>query len=283
MPTLLELQVEFLHAISGAPRGTATIGGAASEFLLREILPAGLPPAQRLAIYANNAEANYLASLRASFPAVLRLVGDVYFAQRARELRRAQPSRSGDLQHVGSAFPAYLAARHADDAYRYLGDVARFEWLYQEARTAADHDALDLGALAAVPPEHYDALRFVLHPSVRLFSSEFPIHAIWAANVLSAAEPEPLDLGEGADRLLLHRTAAGIECQPLAPGEWAFLASLADLAGRAGGQGERAGFGAALAAASAADVDFDAAAVLHKLVHQHVIVAFTLAHDGGRG
>jgi hypothetical protein len=265
MPTLLELQVEFLHAISGAPRA----GAAAGTFLLREIRPAGLAPAERLAIYANNAAANYLASLRASFPAILRLAGEAYFAQCGRELRRIHPSRSGDLQPVGSAFPPYLAARHRDDAYRYFGDVARLEWLYQESLTAADHASLDLGALAAVPPARYEALRFRLHPSVRLFASPFPAHAIWNANVSSAAEPEPLDLDKGADRLLLHRTATGIEFQPLEPGEWAFLEALAG----------SCGFGAAVAAAMRADPEFDAVTVLHKLVHGNVIVAFALPSD----
>jgi hypothetical protein len=261
MPTLLELQMEFLHAISGAPGG--------GTFLQHAIRPSGLAPARRLAIYANNAEANYLASLRASFPAILRLVGEAYFNQCGRELRRTHPSRSGDLQHVGAAFPPYLAARHRDDAYRYLGDVARLEWLYQEALTAADHDSLDLGALAAVPPARYEALCFSLHPSVRLFASPFPAHAIWDANVGSAAEPEPLDLDQGADRLLLHRTARGIVFQQLKPGEWAFLHGLACTCG----------FGAAVAAATQADPEFDAVAVLHQLVHGNVIVAFALPLD----
>ena len=264
MPTLLELQVEFLHAISGAPDG--------SRFLQRAIRPSGLAPGRRLAIYANNAEANYLASLRASFLAVLRLVGEAYFNQCGRELRRTHPSRSGDLQHVGAAFPPYLAARHRDDAYRYLGDVARLEWLYQEALTAADHASLDLGALAAVPPAYYEALRFGLHPSVRLFASPFPAQAIWDANVSSAAEPEPLDLDQGADRLLLHRTARGIVFQQLKPGEWAFVHALACACG----------FGAAVAAATRAEPDFDAVAVLHQLVHGNVIVAFALPQDSER-
>jgi len=278
MPTLLELQVEFLHAISGAPRASAAEGAVPSEFLLREILAAGLAPAQRLAIYANSAEANYLASLRASFPAILRLGGEEYFRQCGRELRRARPSHSGDLQDIGAAFPPYLATRHADDTYRYFGEVARLEWLYQEALTAADHDSLDLAALAAVPPARYESLRFRLHPSVRLFASEFPAHAIWVANVASDAEPEPLDLRQGADQLLLHRTAAGVEFQQLSAGEWAFLTCLAEEHSHDDSHidGDSGSFGAALAAATAADSGFDAVAVLRQFVHRNVIVTFTL-------
>jgi len=265
MRTLPELQADFLRAILDASPtrvSDAIVGGAVSA-------------EHRLAIYAKNAEANFLASLRASFPAVCRLVGDEYFTQCAREFRRAHPSRSGDLDPAGAAFPDYLAARHAQDRFGYLGDVARLEWLYHECLSAAEHTAFDLVRLAAVPADDYDHVLFQLHPSARLFTSPFPAVAIWEANVASDNEPELIDLDRGGDRVLLIRRGNGVAFRSLAAGEYAFLASLE----------HGSPFAAALAAAAEATeggTGFDAAAVLPTFVRAGVIVDFTIGVSRNR-
>jgi hypothetical protein len=276
MRTLPELQADFLRAIlDGAP-----------ECLGDAIVVDGLSADRRLAVYANNAEANFLGSLRSSFPAVCRLVGDEYFAQCAREFRGAHPSRSGDLSPAGAAFPDYLAALHADDRFRYLGDVARLEWLYHECLTAGEHAAFDLERLAAVPADDYDRILFRLHPAARLFDSPFPAVAIWEANVASEQEPERIDLDRGGDRVLLIRGRDGVVFRPLAAGDHAFLANLAR------GQPFAAALAAGAEAAEAAEAPgaaegatgFDAAAVLPAFVQAGVIVDFSLgaaAPDAG--
>jgi hypothetical protein len=269
MPSLRELQSDFLEAILGAE---ATLGSGASNAaaspvpaavrLAREIVGDASGIAERLAIYANNAEHHYLESLRKSFPVVRRLVGEDYFTQCAREFRRDQPSRSGDLHDLGGPFPTYWHDKHGDDAYRYLGDVARLEWLYQEASTAADHAPFDFAKLARVSPADYDALRFCLHPAMRLFASEFPALAIWEANLRSDQEPEIIDLRGGGVRLLIVRRAEGIVLRPLTAGEFVFLDRIA----------QSDGFAAAVAAAEEADPEFDAAKALEKFVRENVIV-----------
>lgn len=254
MPTLPELQRDFMSALLDGSHSSAQ----------NEIVAAGVAPELRLAIYAGNSESNFIESLRLSFPAILRLVGDAYFTQCAREFRAKHPSRSGDLQHTGEAFPDYWAARHGLDQYRYLGDIARLEWLYQEALTAADHTPFDLARLAGVESAHYEALRFRLHPSARLFASDYPALAVWEANVGSAADPEFIDLSQGGDRLLLIRGADGVEIRRISEAEHAFLERLA------GG----AAFAAAIEAAAERDPKFDAADCLRDFVINHVIVDF---------
>jgi hypothetical protein len=255
MPTLPELQQGFLSALLDGSH----------EPVRGEIVAAGLSPAQRLAIYANNAEANFIESLRLSYPAIRRLVGDAYFSQCARAYRERHPSRSGDLQHVGAAFPEFWAERHGSDEFRYLADIARLEWLYQESLTAADHAPLDLERLVGVAPADYAGLRFRLHPSARLFASDYPVLAIWEANVGSDAEPEIIDLAQGADRLLLARAARGAEMRRTGDGEFEFLQQL-----DAG-----AAFAQAIEAAAARELGFDATACLRRLVVDRVIVDFS--------
>jgi hypothetical protein len=256
MPTLPELQADFLRAILDAsPDGISA-----------QVAAHPLTPARRLAVYANNSAANFHAALRATFPAICRLVGDDYFLRCARDFRRAHPSRSGDLGPAGAAFPGYLAARHAQDRFRYLGDVARLEWLYDECLTAAEHPAFEPMRLAALAVDDYDHVLFELHPAARLFASPFPAVAIWEANVASDAEPERIDLDRGGDRVLLIRGDQGVAFRSLGVGEQTFLEALA----------RRRPLAAALALAADGDPGFDAASALPWLVQAGAIVDFTL-------
>lgn len=225
----------------------------------------GIKPVERLAVYANNAFENFHNSLRLSFPASARLGGDDYFRGCARRYQQRFPSRSGDLHHVGSHFPAFLGQLHASDAHRYFEDVARLEWLYQEALVADDHSLLDLSALSAVRAECHDELRFSLHPAVRLFESEFPAVSIWAANAADDRMPI-INLDAGPERLAFTRVQGRVDWLLLTVGEHRFLAEVQS----------GATLGDAVGAALSLDPDFDPAAGLQRFVVSAVIVDFRL-------
>jgi hypothetical protein len=258
MPSLRSLQTDFMDAIlSGEFEGVTPLLAAGPG--------AGHPtPVRRLAVYRNNVRANFVESLHSSFPALWRLVGEDYFRQIAGAYHRTNPSRSGDLTHVGRDFPGFVAQLHRADEYRYLTDIARLEWLCQEALLAAPHAPLDLERLRLIEPAAYDALRFEMHPAVRLYASPYPALCIWEANVASAAEPEFIDLDAGGDCLAVARRGLELEFHRLGPGEYAFLGAL---------QGGTV-FSAALEAGSLCDADFDAGSALRRFVAAEVIVDF---------
>jgi hypothetical protein len=258
MPSLRSLQTDFMDAIlSGELEGV-------THLLAAERGAKPPSPARRLAVYQNNVRANFIDSLHSSFPALWRLVGEDYFRQIAGAYHRSHPSRSGDLTHVGRDFPEYVGELHHAGEYRYLADIARLEWLCQEVLLAAPHPPLDLNRLRLIAPAAYDALRFELHPAVRLYASAYPALRIWEANVTSEAEPELIDLAAGADCLAVARHALELKFYRLGPGEYAFLDAL------------QSGmvFSAALEAACGCDADFDAAAALRRFVAAKVIVDF---------
>lgn len=276
MTTLRDLQCRLLDAV---------LGGAADPALPLIDAPAAVAAA-RLGVYRNTVERNRADALRSTYPAVWRLVGEKYFRQTARAYGRRHPSRCGDLTQAGDAFPAYLAELHGQDAYRYLGDVARLELLIQDVLRAPEpatgsasgsatgsatgSASLDLARLAAVPAEHHDSLRFVLHPALRLFESPYPVQRIWHANVGSDAEPPPIDLTLGSDRLAVLRQRLQLHFHPLTRGEWRWLEAL--------GQGTpfapSVEAAAAAGAASAADDAFDASTALRRFVALGAIVDF---------
>jgi hypothetical protein len=260
MPSLRELQSAVMHALlDGEPERAAPF-----------IVAGAIAHAYALDVYANNARTQFVESLISSFPAIRRLVGEDYFRQCARGFHARHPSLSGDLQAAGTHFPRYLWQLHRDDEFRYLGEVARLEWLIQESLLAADHGPLDLAKLGAVAAGDYDDLRFILHPSARLFASEFPCLDIWEANVGSDAEPELIDLGAGPDRVLLVRNSGQLKCHRLGHGEQAFLQSV--LAGERFAVAVESG--ARRGEIDAAGGGFDAAAVLRRFVLGAVIVDF---------
>jgi len=177
MPSLRELQLHVMDALlsAGFPPLLKLIAGPHAR------------AERRFSVYANTVQGNFRDALQSTYPAVRRLVGEDYFRQTAREFQRHHPSRSGDLLLCGQGFPNFLTQLHSDDAFSYLADVARLEWLIQESLLAAEHAPLDLASLARVPPAAYDGLRFELHPSLRLFESRYPTLAIWEVNVGSHA------------------------------------------------------------------------------------------------
>jgi hypothetical protein len=269
-PTLPSLQAAVMDAI---------LGGS-FEQAVPWITDAALPA---LSVHRTNAQCSFADALRSSFPALFRLVGEDYFRQTAREFQRLHPSGSGDLTHAGAGFPDYLATLLDDGDYRCLADVARLEWLIQETLLAPDHARLDLEALARVAPEDYGAVRFVLHPALRLFESPFPALTIWEENIGGAgvgsgggdegrgggvdgrgggdAEPAPIRLDAGADRLAVMRRRGQLEFMRLREGELAFLKALA------GG----ATFADAIASGET-DAAFDASAALQRMVAADAIV-----------
>jgi len=290
MPSLRELQAGVMHALlGGGAQSPAAVGAsplpaappAAAPISAAQLIAAhGISPALRLNVHANTAQTNFIESIAASYPAIRRLVGADYFRRCARGFHHRHPSRSGDLQPAGRWFADYLSAVHGEDEYRYLSDMARLEWSIQETLLAAEHPPLDLARLGAVAPADYDHLHFHLHPTVRLFASQYPCTRIWQANVGSEAEPDLIDLSSGGDRVLLMRHAGELRFLPLSPGEQVFLLALqsgerfADAVDRATAAGASAATEDGATRHGAAAGGFDAATALQRLVFAGVIVDF---------
>jgi hypothetical protein len=187
----------------------------------------GIAPELRLGIYRNNLEEGFLKTLALEFPVIQRLVGKDYFRQLALRLLFCEPSRSGDLHHVGAPFARFLAEQFADTPYRYFADVAALEWALQECLVAEDDEGVDVRALQDAAPCAYPRLRFALRKAARLLASPFPIVRIWEANQPQAEPAGTIDLAAGAEFALAHRLAGGTRITRLSAGEFALLSTLA--------------------------------------------------------
>lgn len=194
------------------------------QFLARVCSDEGMPG--RWAVYQRNLLANLHAPLAAAYPVVRRLVGDAFFREAAARFARAHPSRSGDLHRHGAELAAFLERYAPARDLPCLPDVARLEWACAEAFHAADGEAFDFAALAALPASRHARVRLQMHPAVRLLRSPHPVASIWEANQPERdGTPGRLDGGED---VLVYRDGFTVRVRSLSAGEWRLLAAVRD-------------------------------------------------------
>ncbi len=255
MPSLSELQRGFT---------AATLLGDRTAVAGLKIVAGTLDPQTRISIYRGNILGNYRKVLAATYPVVRRLVGESFFDAATDQFVRAYPSRHGDVNRYGGDYALFLASYSAARELNYLADVARLEWAIDQANIAADAPPLDVTALAAIAPDLLGELRFDLHPAARLVASPFPILHIWQVNQPQHEGDDRVDLGEGADTLLVMRRSHGIAVDRLGKGEHTLLSALA----------ANATLGVAAARAAELEPEFNLADALRRHVASNTVVAF---------
>ncbi|WP_291774851.1 DNA-binding domain-containing protein [Castellaniella sp.] len=253
--SLLECQKAFLAALydAAAPGPLASIAGN------------GLAPEARLRIYRRSCNEIQTAALRTSYPAVMALVGQDWFDQAARRYRRQYPSHAGNLQAFGAHFADYLATIPPGRTLAYLADVARLEWLRQEAVLAADEQALEFDDFVTCLGDAGEALRVRLRTCVRWLVSRHQVLTIWRF----ALSPDGnLALGDEGENVLLWREGGEVAMASVDSATLAFLDALA-----AGTPLDEAS-----AAATTLDAEFDAPGCISGLIQRHLI-ARVLPHS----
>ncbi|WP_341313565.1 DNA-binding domain-containing protein [Paraburkholderia sp. IMGN_8] len=220
-PTLLELQCAVRRDLLGIADGDAC------EY----VVPDGLAPQARFAIYRNTANSTLLTALRLTYPAVQALVGSEFFEGAARLFIEQCPPSSALLDSYGESFAEFLAQMPEAASLDYLPDTARLEWAVNEALHAPDAKPLDLRRLEQFDAADMHAVRFLPSPAARVLASSFPVDAIWHA-VLTRDDSAMANINLAADPvwLYIHRGPSGVEVNRMAEGQCRFTAAL--LAGR---------------------------------------------------
>lgn len=249
-PMLRELQAQFIR-------------DALSDRVVEAdyVLPGTLTAARRIEVYRTNVMANLTGALGDIYPVIKRLVGDAFFQHAAEQYVRATPSRSGDLNQFGDAWPQFLADYPYGQDHPYLPDVARLEWAWHRAFHAADADAFDLTRLAAVPPERHAELHFKLQPAMAIIDSRYPLSDIWRVNQLDHVGADEIDWQQRVHCTLVYRHDYAVLVRTLSLPERAFLAALQ----------QGLSLGESIEPAFAVDAQFDLQGFLLWLVQYGVI------------
>jgi hypothetical protein len=179
--------------------------------------------AKRFAVYKNNVYARLVDALRASFPAVERLVGEEFFRYAAVEYVSRTPALTATLLAYGESFPGFLAGFQPAKSVPYLSDVARLEYLYLESYHAPDAESLAQWSDATAREPAY----VPLHPSARLMTSPYEVSRIWELNRRDAPV-EDVVLPPVREYLLIVRPGREVEVRRVSLGAYSALRAIAN-------------------------------------------------------
>ncbi len=186
--------------------------------------PDGRTPRRRFDVYRNNVAVSIIEVLRATFPAVLRLVGEDFFKATARAYLDEAPPTSPLLFLYGETFGDFLDRFPPAAKIPYLGDVARLEWARLRAYHAADRKPVSIDVLNGIPAEAVGRVVFSLHPSLTLISSAWPVVSLWAASTDQGASDD-VDM-DRAEHALVIRPALTVDTRLLPAGGFSFMMAL---------------------------------------------------------
>lgn len=159
------------------------------------VTPSGELAAKRFDVYRNNVAVGLTDALEATFPLLVKSLGEDFFKAMAGVFLRQYPPDSPLLMHYGDQMPGFLEAFEPVQRYPYLADLARLELAFIQSYHAADSSPIDPRSLEAMPPEKLMTSTLSLAPSVRLIRSRWPIYQLWRFNT-EADAPKPQSCAE---------------------------------------------------------------------------------------
>jgi hypothetical protein len=215
--------------------------------------------ASAFGVYRNNVAASLINTLRTRFPVIVRLIGEDAFAGLALRFIALDPPRSPVLMGYGDGFPDFLRCLTETSMAAYLSDIARLEVARGHAYHAADAEPVGPERFAELTSEQLPALQVLLHPSLTLLRSRFPVVSAWEVNQPGA--DQAIRCWRGEDAAVL-RPRYEVQVVRLGEGGFAFLSALENGATLA----------TAIEAAVADNAAFDLAANLAMLAGSGVAV-----------
>lgn len=257
-PSLRERQRDFATALLDPAR--AVPDGVVG--------PDALPSARRFGVYRNNIVVGLIEALRAAFPAVCRLVDDEFFTAMAHAYVAFEPPSTPVMLAYGATFPDFIATFEPALSVPYLADVARLERAWSDAYHAAEGIPEEPARLRTIAPARLPEVRFVLHPSLRIVRSIWPIVQIWAMNI-DGGVPAAIDIERGGENAVVIRAASEVEVRTVTAGAAAFMLAL------------QAGASVVGAAARALDEDpaFDLAGALCDLLAIDAVIGWSASDE----
>lgn len=133
---------------------------------------------QRLGIYQNNLSVSLQNILLARHEILRVLVGEDFLKALIKDFVRDNRPTHGNLNEYGFEFPNFIDQHKATKPLPYLGDVARLECSWWRSYYAPDAKSLDPRELSKLPANKHGNLKLILHPSVRLIRSAYPVFSI---------------------------------------------------------------------------------------------------------
>ncbi|MBX9787145.1 MAG: DNA-binding domain-containing protein [Alphaproteobacteria bacterium] len=179
----------------------------------------------RFSVYKGNVEGAFRKALEGTYPLTWKLIGQKCADGAAYAFIRAQKSypQEGTLLNWGRGFPEFLKTFEATKTLSYLSDFAKLEYLMGESLCAEEKTPLIAKDLKNIPPHHYGRLVFIVHPSLFLFYSPYPLDQV--VEVVEEKVPSVALENRGSYALII-RQEGQVKIHWLSKVEFTFFSSL---------------------------------------------------------
>jgi hypothetical protein len=175
-------------------------------------------------VWAHFGRTSPIEVLAARYPVMRRLVGKLSFRIVARRFIVSEPPSIPIPLSYGDNFPGFLRNQGTAASIEYVADIAELEMARGRARYAPDAQPLAAAALSPLKTRRLHGLRVVLHPSVCLVQSRFPVVTIWE----SGQTGDGMIDRWGCEAALVARPFLEVEVRRLPPGGYAFIRALSE-------------------------------------------------------
>ncbi|HNP36571.1 MAG TPA: putative DNA-binding domain-containing protein [Woeseiaceae bacterium] len=182
---------------------------------------------QRLQSRQSNVQTVHESALAISFPVMRALLGPEFFCVTASVYWQWTSFYADRQQQYGAEFPAFLAKYLPSADLPYLSDVAKLEWLRQEALAAPKPESPGPDALDIADTATQKRPVVAVHPSVRLCESAYPVLSIWKYCQAGELARDTLSCDTPGERVCINRARDGrLRMQLLSPGAYSFICAL---------------------------------------------------------
>lgn len=154
-----------------------------------------LDAAGMLDVYNGGYLARLVEVLQGDYGAVQHVLGEDAFRQLIARYLEKHPSRHSNLNVLGRHLPKFVRGQRSLPQRPFLAELATLELAVSITFDAPEFTALATDAMAAVPQDRWDRVRFTANPSVQLYAFPFPVDAFYQAwkegNPIAVPKPEP--------------------------------------------------------------------------------------------
>lgn len=181
-----------------------------------------MSPEAQLAVYINGYRLRLIEAVRADYPALLALLGEVAFDRMAMAYIERHPPAHFNLDRYPHGFAAFAAGTMPGD---FAADLARLEGAIAEVFMQEDSEVLDPSGMRQLSPEAFGEMKLALRAASRLLALSWPAERYLAAWRAREAPPVPQPQ---AEYVFLVRHRNEVRRHLLGEAEYRVLAALAE-------------------------------------------------------
>jgi hypothetical protein len=220
-PPLQRLQA----AMAGLIRRHGNPDDGAFEPLAWITVPFGEDRRRRLAVYTDGYPARMHEALREAFPALAHIVGARTFAEFVDRYCAAVDIPATNLNSIGEMLPEFLCNDIAAHELPFLPDLARLEWLVQQAFHATHAVPIDPAAMHPPAGRGWEDVCLDFQPGLGVVRSAWPVLDLWQARDTPRGEID-INLTGRPQNVVVWRDGFEVRCDAVSDAEATVLHSL---------------------------------------------------------